>query len=80
MHEFALVRSLLAKAEEAAAGRTIRRITVIRGVDGHISSDSLTFCFARAAEGGPVAEARLDIVDGPGDGLLLESLELDEPA
>ncbi|HEY3778827.1 MAG TPA: hydrogenase maturation nickel metallochaperone HypA [Rhizomicrobium sp.] len=80
MHELAVAQSIVEKAEEVAAGRTVLRITIEIGMESCVSPEALAFCFELVAEQSAAAGAMLDIFEMPGQALNVKSLELEEAA
>ena len=77
MHEVSLGEAILDAVERRAAGRKVRRVRVRVGTLNRVVGPALDQGFALVSEGTVAEGAVLDIVEVPGEELVLESLELD---
>jgi len=78
MHEWHITEELLDKVCAQAKENRINKITKIRvdlGQDGHITEESLRFCFQVLSEETIAKEAVLEIKPSAGNALMLISLE-----
>jgi hydrogenase nickel incorporation protein HypA/HybF len=78
MHEMAYAEGILDVALEVSEGRPVRRVQVRLGEQHAIVPDSLQFCFSLAAQDTPAADARLEVLNLPGDTFLVDAVELDD--
>jgi hydrogenase nickel incorporation protein HypA/HybF len=77
MHEVSLGEAILDAVERRAAGRKVVRVKVRVGTDHHVVGPALDQGFMLVSEGTVAEGAVLEIVEVPGEELILESLELD---
>ena len=78
MHEWHITEELLDKVCAQAKENRINKITKIRvdlGQDGHITEESLRFCFQVLSEETIAKKAVLEIKPSAGNALMLISLE-----
>jgi len=78
MHEWHITEELLDKVCAQAKENRINKITKIRvdlGKDGHITEESLRFCFQVLSEETIAKKAVLEIKPSAGNALMLISLE-----
>jgi hydrogenase nickel incorporation protein HypA/HybF len=68
MHELGIVQQVIEIVSRECAGRQVRRVVLEIGKLSAVMPDAVRFCFDLAAEGTPVAGARLEIVETPGVG------------
>jgi hydrogenase nickel incorporation protein HypA/HybF len=68
MHELAIVEQIIEIVSQECAGRRVRRVVLEIGKLSAVMPDAVRFCFDLAAEGTPVAGARLEILETPGAG------------
>lgn len=77
MHEVSLGEAILDAVERRAAGRKVRRVKVRVGAQHHAVGPALDQGWTLVSEGTVAEGAVLEVVDVPGEELILESLELD---
>ena len=78
MHEWQLTQDLLDKVCAEAKENRINKVTKIQidlGEDGHVTEESLRFCFQLLSEKTVAREAVLAIKSTAGNGLTLVSFE-----
>ena len=78
MHEWHITEELLEKVCSQAEKNRINKVTKIQvelGEDGHITEDSLRFCFQLLSEKTIAKEAELEIKPSAGNALTLISLK-----
>jgi hydrogenase nickel incorporation protein HypA/HybF len=80
MHELSLTRNIVAIVADHAKTRLVRRVRLAVGPLACVEPGALQFCFELAAAGTVLDGARLEIVDGDGDALLIKDYELEEAA
>jgi hydrogenase nickel incorporation protein HypA/HybF len=61
MHELSIAQSAIELAEQAAAGRRIKQVTLEIGELAGVTVEALAFCFDLATEGTPAEGATLEI-------------------
>jgi hydrogenase nickel incorporation protein HypA/HybF len=66
VHELALTCSIVETAEKVAAGRPVRRVTLVIGRLSGVMSEAIRFCFDAVARGTLLDGAALDIVEPEG--------------
>ena len=78
MHEWHITEELVKQLGTQAKDNQISRVTRVRvelGTDGHITEDSLDFCFQLLSKDTIANGATLEIKLTSGDALMLMSLE-----
>ncbi len=78
MHEWHITEELLDQVCSQAEENRINKVTKIQidlGEDGHVTEDSLRFCFQVLSEKTIAREAVLEIKSSAGNGLTLVSFE-----
>ena len=80
MHELSLTRNIVAIVADHAKMRLVRRVRLAVGPLACVEPLALQFCFELATAGTVLDGARLEIVDGEGDALLIKDYELEEAA
>ena len=78
MHEMALAQGILDVVLDVAAGHEARTVRVRVGESQAVTQDSLQFCFEMAATDTPAATACLEVEIIPGNGVLIDAIELDD--
>ena len=68
MHELAITESVVASVRERLDDAPIRTVTLEIGQLSGVVADSVRFCFDLCTEGTPLAGARLEVVEVPGQG------------
>ncbi len=76
MHELGITRNLVAIVSEQAAGRRVQRVQLEIGTMSAIMPDAIRYCFDVCAEGTVLEGARLEILESPGDTLMIKEMEL----
>jgi hydrogenase nickel incorporation protein HypA/HybF len=66
VHELALTCSIVETAEEAAAGRRVRRVILVIGRLSGVMTEAIRFCFGEMARGTALEGAALDIIEPEG--------------
>jgi hydrogenase nickel incorporation protein HypA/HybF len=77
MHELSITRSVVEAVSERAEGLRVTRVRLQVGKRTAVMPDALRFCFELCAEGTPVAGAKLEIDETPGDELLIKEMEVE---
>ena len=69
MHELGITRNIIGIVSEAAAGRSVRQVTLEVGKLSGVMAEAIAFCFDAVAKGTPVEGATLKIteIDGRGE-------------
>ncbi len=75
MHEVGLCESIVDAALRRAAGRRATRVNVRVGGHHAADRDALMQAFQMLTLESPLADAELNVIEVPGDELMLESLE-----
>ena len=78
MHEMALAQGILDVVLDVAGDHEAKTIRLRVGELQAVTQDSLQFCFEMAATETPAATARLEVEIIPGDGVLIDAIELDD--
>ncbi|CAM3780873.1 hydrogenase maturation nickel metallochaperone HypA [Nocardiopsis rhodophaea] len=66
MHEMAITQSIVDAVCERLDGERVRALSIEIGAMSGVVPDAVRFCFDLAAEGTPLAGARLEISEPPG--------------
>ena len=77
MHEVSFGEAILDAVERRAAGRKVRRVKVRVGAHHAVVGPALDQGWELVSEGTVAEGAALDVVQVPGEELVLESLEYD---
>ena len=77
MHEVSLGEAILDAVERRAAGRKVRRVKVRVGTLHRVVGPALDQGWELVSEGSVAEGAALDVVQVPGEELMLEELEYD---
>ena len=80
MHELSITRNVVAIVSERAEGQRVTRVRLEIGRLTAVVPDSIRFCFDICAQGTPLAGAELEIVERPGQELLIKEMEVEECA
>jgi hydrogenase nickel incorporation protein HypA/HybF len=81
MHELGITRNIVAIVDEAAKGRSVRRVVIEIGELSGVLPDAVAFCFDVVAQGTSVDGATLDIRRIAGRARCLEcNVEFDTPS
>lgn len=76
MHELALIEDLVEAVTEETAGACVHVVRLRIGRDACVSPDALHFCFDVCTRGTALEGAVLQIVEGVGDELRLQEVEV----
>ena len=80
MHELSITRNVVAIVSERAVGQRVTRVRLEIGRLSAVVPDSSRFCFDICAQGTPLEGAELEIVERPGQELLIKEMEVEECA
>lgn len=80
MHELSITRNVVAIVSERAVGQRVTRVRLEIGRLSAVVPDSIRFCFDICAQGTPLEGAELEIVERPGQELLIKEMEVEECA
>ena len=80
MHELSITRNVVAIVSERAVGQRVTRVRLEIGRLSAVVPDSIRFCFDICAQGTPLEGAALEIVERPGQELLIKEMEVEECA
>ena len=80
MHELSITRNVVAIVSERAVGQRVTRVRLEIGRLSAVVPDSIRFCFDICAQGTPLEGAELEIVESPGQELLIKEMEVEECA
>ncbi len=80
MHELSITRNVVAIVSERAEGQRVTRVRLEIGRLTAVVPDSIRFCFDICAQGTPLEGAELEIVESPGQELLIKEMEVEECA
>jgi hydrogenase nickel incorporation protein HypA/HybF len=78
MHEMALAQGILDVVLDVAGNHEAKTVRLRVGKLQAVTQDSLQFCFEMAATETAAATARLEVEIIPGDGVLIDAIELDD--
>jgi hydrogenase nickel incorporation protein HypA/HybF len=78
MHEVAIAQGILDVVLDVADGQQARTVRVRAGELMAVTQESLQFCFTMVAQDTQAAEASLEVEIIPGDGLLIDAVELED--
>jgi hydrogenase nickel incorporation protein HypA/HybF len=78
MHEMALAQGILDVVLDVAGDHEAKTVRLRVGELQAVTQDSLQFCFEMAATETAAATARLEVEIIPGDGVLIDAIELDD--
>ena len=77
MHELSITRNVVAIVSERAVGQRVTRVRLEIGRLSAVVPDSIRFCFDICAQGTPLEGAELEIVERPGQELLIKEMEVE---
>jgi hydrogenase nickel incorporation protein HypA/HybF len=80
VHELSITRNVVAIVSERAVGQRVTRVRLEIGRLSAVVPDSIRFCFDICAQGTPLEGAELEIVERPGQELLIKEMEVEECA
>lgn len=76
MHELALMEDLVGVVTEETVGARVHVVRLRVGREACVSPDALQFCFDVCTRGTALEGAALEIIEGAGDELRLQELEV----
>ena len=77
MHELAIAMDIVELAEARCGAARIVKVTVEIGERAFVLPDALEFCWRAATEGTAAEGAALELVCAAGDGLKVQSMEVE---
>jgi hydrogenase nickel incorporation protein HypA/HybF len=77
VHELSITRNVVAIVSERAVGQRVTRVRLEIGRLSAVVPDSIRFCFDICAQGTPLEGAELEIVERPGQELLIKEMEVE---